>query len=129
MHFLLALVAATVVISLTDWLFFGVAFHDRYMRTPDVWRQIPEGKKIAGSMVFAVIGVAAYLHLLSYLGIHDVHTLAMTSLLAWLAASLPQTVTNTLYIKYAPEIVVTHSLGWLARIFVAAGAYHLLLQQ
>src|SRR4051812_9014021 len=127
MHFLFALVAAVVGISLSDWLFFGFAFHDRYLRTPEVWRDVPEGKKIAGSMVFAVVGAAAYLQLLSYLGVHDGEALVRVSLLVWLAASLPQTVTNTIYVKYAPELVITHSLGWLARIVVTAAAYRLLM--
>jgi hypothetical protein len=46
-RYLLALVAATAVISLTDWLFFGVLFHDRYQRTPEVWRirSTPYGRR------------------------------------------------------------------------------------
>jgi hypothetical protein len=127
MHFLFALVVAVVGISLTDWLFFGVMFHDRYLRTPEIWRDIPEGKKIAGSMVFAVISAFVYLRLLSDLGIHDALGLFKLSLCVWLAVSLPQTVTNTIYIKYAPEIVITHSLGWLARIMVTSAAYHFFL--
>jgi hypothetical protein len=127
MHFLLALVAAVVGISLTDWFFFGVLYHDRYLLTPEIWREIPEGKKIAGSMVFAVVGAAAYLVLLGELQVQDTQSLVRLSLLVWLIASLPQTVANTIYIKYAPEIVITHSLGWLARIAVTAVAYRFII--
>src|SRR3954471_9699179 len=127
MHFLFALVAAVVGISLTDWFFFGVLFHDRYMLTPEVWREVPEGKKIAGSMLFAVVGAAAYLVLLGELQPPDIESLVRLSLLVWLIAGLPQTVTNTIYVKYAPELVITHSLGWLARIAVTALAYRFLM--
>jgi hypothetical protein len=127
MHFLLALVAAVVAISLTDWFFFGVLFHDRYLLTPEVWRDVAEGKKIAGSMVFAVVGAAAYLVLLGQLQLQDTQSIVQLSLLVWLVAGLPQTVTNTIYVKYAPELVITHSLGWLARIAVTAVAYRFLM--
>ena len=35
--FLTAVAASTIVASFTDWLFFGVLFHDRAKATPEIW--------------------------------------------------------------------------------------------
>lgn len=127
MRFLLAVVAATVVISLTDWLFFGVLFQKRYLRTPEVFRAMPEGKRIGISMLFAAIGSAAFIGLASHLHMDSMHDVATLVFHVWLAASLPQTVVNTLYVRYDPILVVSHSLGWLARVTAAGAAFWFVL--
>ena len=128
MRFFLALVAATVGISLSDWLFFGVIFHGDYMKTPEMWRAVPESQKIAVSMVFAVLGTAAFLVLAQRTGVHGFGPAIALSALVWLAAGLPQTLTNTLYLKYSARLGVSHSLGWLARLVIAAAAYVLIVR-
>lgn len=126
MRLLIAIIVATVAISFSDWLFFGVIFHDRYMRTPDVWRAIPESRKIAGSMIMALIGTAAFMFLLLAIGIQDFARALVIAAIVWAAASLPQTVTNTLYVKYSRELVFSHAAGWLARLVIAAVTYVLI---
>lgn len=128
MRLLFALIAASIAISFSDWLFFGVLFHDRYLETPNVWREGPESKKIAWSMAFAVIGTAAFLCLAHFLGVHGFGPAFVLALLVWIATSLPQTATNTLYVKYAPVLGVSHALGWLARLVIAAGAYAIIVR-
>jgi polyferredoxin len=123
MRLALALIGASIAISFSDWLFFGVLFHDRYMQTPALWREMPESRKIAGSMALAVVGTAAFLFLAQTLGVRGFGVAFELAFLVWLAASLPQTVTNTLYIKYSRAFGVSHALGWLARLLIAAGAY------
>ena len=127
MRLFLALVAATAGISLSDWLFFGVVFHGDYMRTPEMWRAVPESRKIAVSMPFAVLGTAAFLVLAQRTGVHGFGPAMALSVLVWLAAALPQTVTNTLYLKYSARLGVSHALGWLARLVIAAAAYILIV--
>ena len=127
MRLFLALIAATAGISLSDWLFFGVIFHDEYMRTPEMWRAGPESRKIAGSMLLAVFGTAAFLVLAQRTGVHGFGPAMALSVLVWLAAALPQTVTNTLYLKYSARLGVSHALGWLARLVIAAAAYVLIV--
>ena len=34
----LAILAAGLATSLTDWLFMGVLFHEKYLAFPEVWR-------------------------------------------------------------------------------------------
>jgi hypothetical protein len=122
-RYLIALVAATAVISLTDWLFFGVLFHDRYERTPEVWRSGAEGRKIAISMVFAAVGVAFFLWLAMHFHVQGFGEAFLLALGVWLAAALPQTATATLYVKYESVLGVSHALGYLARLIVTAAAY------
>ena len=123
MRFAIALIVATIAISFSDWLFFGLIFHDRYMTTPDVWRPTPEGRKIAGSMVMAFLGTAAFLVLAEFTDARGAEQAFVLATLAWLAAALPQTITNTIYVKYDRVLAVSHSLGWLARLIIAAAAY------
>jgi hypothetical protein len=128
MRFAIALVGATIAISFTDWLFFGVLFHDRYIQTPAVWRESPESRKIAGSMAFAVVGTAAFLYLAQSFGVRGFGPALGLAVLVWLAASLPQTLTTTLYVNYSPAFGVSHALGWLARLLIAATAYALMIR-
>jgi len=127
MRSVIAVIVATIAISFSDWLFFGVIFHDRYMRTPDVWRPMPESRKIAGSMVMALIGTAAFVLLARTIGVVDFRGALVVAALVWAAASLPQTVTNTIYVKYSSELAYTHAIGWLARLLIAAVAYVLIV--
>ena len=124
----LAVVAAVIAISFSDWLLFGVLFHDRYDATPELWRPIPEGKKIAGSMAFAAIGAAAFFVLATHFRVIGIKESLILAVLCWLAASLPQTVTNTLYLRYDKMLVASHSLGWLTRLVIAAIAYGVISQ-
>jgi len=125
MALVLGVVGAVIVISLSDWVLFGMLFHDRYDQTPGLWRAIPEGKKIAGSMVFAVVGTVAYFAAARWLNVSGLSASLALGTFMWLAASLPQTVTNTLYLRYSPLLVVSHSIGWLVRLLIAAAAYAL----
>jgi hypothetical protein len=38
MHYGLAVVVALIACSLSDWLFMGVLFHDKYNEHPEIWR-------------------------------------------------------------------------------------------
>lgn len=122
-RYLIALVAATVAISLTDWFFFGVLFHDRYQRTPEVFRPGSETRKIAVSMVLAAVGVAFFLLLAQRFHVQTFGESFGLALLVWLAASLPQTATTTLYVRYDAALGFSHALGYLARLVVTAAAY------
>jgi hypothetical protein len=126
-HFGLALVAAGVAISFSDWVFFGLLFHEKYMETPELWRASSEGKKIAWSMILAVIGAAAFLLLCARLGVHGYAAALCVAALVWAAAALPIVLTIAIYLKYSPLFAVSHSAGYLARLLIAAVAYVWLL--
>jgi hypothetical protein len=123
-----ALLAAGVVTSLSDWLFFGVIFHGKYRETPNVWRTTKEGTKIMWSTILAVLGAAAFLFLCNRLQIHGLRGAFRAALAVWVAAGLPITVTNALYVRHAPVLAVSHALGYLARLAIAGTAYVLLVE-
>jgi len=123
LSYVVAVVAATIVISLSDWLFFGVLFHDRYDETPEVWRAGAEGPRITASTLSALVGTIAFFAIATALQVRGAGPALLLAVLVWLAGALPQTFMNTLYIKYAPSIGVSHSLGWLARALIVGLAY------
>jgi hypothetical protein len=126
-HFGVALVAASVAISLSDWLFFGLLFHEKYLETPELWRASSSGKKIAWSMVIAVLGCAAFLLLCAWIGIHGYAAALGLAALVWASIALPIVLTSAIYLKYSPLFAFSHSAGYLARLAIAAVAYVLLM--
>jgi hypothetical protein len=126
-RFGLALVAAGIVTSLSDWLFFGVIFHRKYRETPNVWRTTNEGTKIMWSTLLAVVGAAAFLLLCHRFEVHGLRSAFQAALGVWVAAALPITVTNALYVRQAPALAVSHGFGWLARLVIAGTAYAVLV--
>ena len=40
-HMALAILLSGLAVSMTDWFFFGVLFHDKYRAYPEIWRQAP----------------------------------------------------------------------------------------
>jgi hypothetical protein len=79
-------------------------------------------------MAFAVVGTAAFLYLAQSFGVRGFGPALGLAVLVWLAASLPQTLTTTLYVNYSPAFGVSHALGWLARLLIAATAYALMVR-
>jgi hypothetical protein len=151
MHVALALLAAMVMTALADWLFFGVLFHPHYLAFPEVWRHRPgmadgtaastggspgAGSTGAGStgdsraILFsalaglltpiAMVGLCAWLPLSG-------GRMWLLALLLWVMIPLPLLVGNYLFIKLHPLILLSHALGWLAKLVTSAAAVVLLL--
>jgi hypothetical protein len=122
-RYAVGVVAAVFLSSLTDWLFMGVLFHDKYLTYPEVWR--PSGasgearKNIIASIVntLTVGGLMALCYRFGALSYGSAILLAFG---VWIVSPLPLLVVNALYIKFHPLTVVAHALGWLAKLIVAA---------
>jgi hypothetical protein len=124
----LATLAGGIASSLTDWFFFGVLFHGKYLENPEVWRK-PEGgetKQIIWSTVVAFFSCAAFILLCAGLQLHTMRSVVKLAIAIWLIAPLPLTITNSFFIKFQKELVFSHSLGWLARLLLFAIAYALI---
>jgi len=120
-HFLLATLAASIAISLSDWFFTGVLFHDKYRAHPEIWRKREgEGQAIALSTLLGVLTSAAFIFASFEFGIRGFASTFRFAVLCWLIAPLPLLITNAIYIKLHPLVVVSHALGWLARLTIAA---------
>lgn len=125
LHFGIAVVVAGVAASFTDWLFFGVLFHNRYLANPEVWRNPgkTESKAIALSTATAFIAAALFFHVCYRLGMHGYWRPLKMGAAIWIIAALPVTVTNQLFIKLHSSLLMSHSLGWLARLLLFAAVY------
>ena len=132
-HFAGAVLAATIVSSLTDWFFFGVLFHSRYQVYPEVWRSEFSGKNewkaIVMATVLSVFMAGTFLFLGHRLGLHGFLPPLKLALAIWVIAVLPITVTNFIFIKLHPAVLVSHSLGWLIRLAVVAASFAVILDR
>jgi len=123
-RFLLAVLLSGFVASITDWLFMGVLFHNKYLATPEIWRNKPgqpETRSIVISSLLGVLSCAVFLYFCIWAGIISSHPATFhTALLLWAAAPVPIIFSNIVWIKMHPLLGVSHSLGWLARFVVTA---------
>ena len=123
LHYLSAIAIAGVTSSFTDWFFGGILFHDKYLAYPEVWRQAAgrsETPAVAWSIVLGFLTAAAFMAISVILGVHGYWSLLTLAGLSWLMVPVPLLITNALFIKLHPLIVLSHSLGWLAKLAVAA---------
>ncbi len=125
-HVIIACVVACLIASFTDWLFFGVLFHERYKAFPEVWRRPPgaggEGKDVGAAIVIGFLTPVCFVLLCRALHISDVRAVVLLVLGTWGAAALPLLLTNYIFIKMHPLVLVSHTLGWLAKLVVSGAA-------
>jgi hypothetical protein len=123
-HVLLAFILTAVVTSLTDWYFFGVLFHRRYGMTPGVWRtygsKSDEYRSIGASQTILAVSSLVFILTCSHLGMVSVKSALLTAGTVWVMVPLPLITTNAFFIPMDRLIVLSHSLGWLARLIVTA---------
>jgi len=126
----LAVLVSGVASSLTDWLFMGDWLYKRYDRNPEIWR-FPggqgENKAILWSSLFPFLTCAIFVLLCGGLHLYSYRGTLKLALAIWLIGPLPLTVVNALWIKLAPAIAASYSVGWLVKLALAALAVSLLL--
>jgi hypothetical protein len=132
-HFAGAVLAATIVSSLTDWFFFGVLFHSSYAAYPEVWRSQFSGNKewkaILMATILSIFMASTFLVLVSTLGQHGFLQPLRLALAIWMIAVLPVVVTNFIFMKLHPRVLIAHLLGWLVRLTVFAGCFAVILDR
>ena len=112
---------AGIATSFTDWFFTGVLFHNKYLAYPEVWRKrSSEAPTIAWATLLGFVTAAAFMTACITFGIHGYGQTLLLAAISWIMAPLPLTITNALYIKLHPMVVVAHALGWLARLTITA---------
>ena len=121
-HIALAIFLSGLAVSMTDWFFFGVLFHDKYLAYPEIWRGSvaggAEGKAVALSILLGFVTCGTFV-----LACAALHAPPIPFAVAvWLMAPLPIVISNALFIKLHPLTVVAHALGWLMKLLVAAAA-------
>jgi hypothetical protein len=116
--FLLVVIIASVVTSITDWLFMGVLFHDKYKATPEIWR-LPAGgnerSAILYSQIFGIVSCVGFAALCVQGNLLTVPRSLAGAVFVWLAGPVVVLAQMVLWTKLHPLIGVSQSLGWLAR--------------
>lgn len=56
-RFALAVVVSGLAVSMTDWVFSGILFHDKYEVYPEVWRRLAGGES---SQVVAGVALSVF---------------------------------------------------------------------
>lgn len=128
----LAIVLSAFVASFTDWFFGGTLFHSKYMAYPEVWRSQPgdragENRAITWAMILGLLTSIGFVCACLAFGISGYAHAFEFAALIWLAVPLPLLITNALFMKIHPLTVVSHSLGWLARLLIVGAAVGWLL--
>jgi hypothetical protein len=122
-HFLLATLVTGFIASLTDWIFGGILFHDKYSAHPEVWR-VGAGKNetpaVLGSVGLGFLTSAAFVGACMAFSVHGYRASLELAGFCWLMVPIPLLITNALFIKLHPLVVVSNSLGWLVKLAVAA---------
>jgi hypothetical protein len=129
-RFALALLASGILMSLSDWLFMGVLFHNKYKDCAEIWRDPPgssETKKIMWSTLLGFISAAVFLYLAWRWDFESYEATLKLAAAIWVIGPLPVIITNALWTKFPKELVFSHSLGWLVRLCIVAVAYKLIL--
>lgn len=125
---ILAIVLGFLAGSLSDWLFMGVLFHERYKSFPEVWRGTSnETQKILIAQLFSVLTAFGFVVLAINFGPFDLSSSLALAALIWLIGPLPLLLSNHLFIKLDPLVTTSHAAGWLVKLLLIAGISALIL--
>jgi hypothetical protein len=114
-------VLGSLIASVTDWLFMGALFHERYLIYPEVWRgSLDEGAKIAYSQLIAILSCLGFALLAGMLRLRTIGALLTAAFLVWLAVVVPMLVQDGIWMKLDSLVLGAHALGWLARFLITA---------
>jgi len=115
------MIAASVAASLSDWLFMGVLFHEKYGAAPEIWRPSvgrQEGRRIIYSQVIGLLSCGAFAFLCVQANALTVGSSLVAAVLVWLAGPVVVIAQMVQWTKLHPLIGAAHTLGWLARFIV-----------
>jgi len=119
-RFVLVVLGAGFVTSMTDWLFAGDWIHKRWTY-PEVWRQ-GEGRAIVVSSVLPFVTCSVFAYVAIRLGLHSLSALLKFAAAIWLLGPLPLILTNAAFIKLHRVFVMFYALSWLVKLGIAAVA-------
>lgn len=121
----MAVVLANLLVSLSDWFFFGFLWHEKYLAFPEVWRR-PRGgpgesQAVALSAVVGALTPTVFVALCALMGLSRPGQAIPLAAAMWLMSAVPALVWNYLFIKTHPLILLGGLLGWLVRLGLSAG--------
>ncbi|HYD39074.1 MAG TPA: DUF1761 domain-containing protein [Allosphingosinicella sp.] len=108
--------------ALADWPFSAVLFRGRHELYPDTWRRGGEGKRIAASLLLALVTATAFVALANKLNQTDLRGGLKLAAMIWLIGPLPLLAAHALSIRIDPLVVASHAAGWLAKLLAIGAA-------
>jgi len=131
MRILIAIVIANVVVSLADWYFFGVLWHEKYKAHPEVWRRPQgapgEGKAVALSAMVGALTPTVFVIACVLFNVTRLPQALFFGASVWLTGPVPMWIWNYIFMKVHPLILLSGILGWLVRLGLSAVVVTLLL--
>ena len=130
-RFGLAVLASGILMSLSDWVFMGILFHDKYKQYPEVWRDPPgtsETPKILYSTLMGFVSAVAFTYLAFQCNFETYEATLKLAAAIWIIGPLPLIISNALWIKFPKELAASHSLGWLVKLCIIAVIYRAILK-
>jgi hypothetical protein len=123
-RFVLAVLISGVASSITDMIFMGMLFRNKYKEAAEMFR-LQEGQStgssILASAVIGLVGSGAFIYLCMWTGALTVpHAELRMAAIVWLAAPVPVILSNVVWTKLHPLLGLSHSLGWLARFVISS---------
>ena len=116
-----AIIVSSILVSLADWFFGGILFHDKYNAFPEVWRPRETNRyAIIVSAGFGVLSAIAFVVMAAKLQQTDFSQAFTLAFWIWLIGPVPIYVTNFAFIKMHWQIVVAHLTGWLVKLLAMA---------
>lgn len=127
MRFIVVVISAGVLSSLTDWFFAGDWLHQRFTY-PEIWRQGTEARAIALTSPLPFLTGAVFAYLAVRLGLHSYWSAGEFAVASWLMCPLPLILTNAAFMKLHRVFVASYSLGWLVKLLIVAALVGWLLR-
>lgn len=129
--FITAVVVSAILVSLSDWFFGGVLFHEKYRTHPEIWRKSGDSKSetlaVAWSALLGVLTCVVFIYLAVRFDALTWGRALGTAVGVWLLAPLPLLVTNALFIKLHPLNTFSNAVGWLVKLLICAISAHVFL--
>ncbi len=126
-----AILVGGLVAILSDWLFMGVLFHDAYNSYPEIWwPQVRDGETrgaVVWSSILGFVITAGVVALCAVAGAASLWSGLGVGLLAFIAGPFPILLINAQFIKMDVWVLLSHNLGYLARMLIAGAAAGLIL--
>ena len=116
-----AVIVAAVLVSLADWFFGGILFHDKYMAYPEVWRPRETNRSaIIVAQVLGVVSTIAFVVMAVKLQQTDFSQALTLAFYIWLIGPVPIYLTNFSFMKLHWLIVAGQLAGWLVKLLAMA---------
>jgi hypothetical protein len=110
------IILASFLASFTDWIFMDALVHRYYAAAPDIWRPSGGARRIVASQFIGAMATAAVVSLCL---LAPGRPLVVAAAI-WCAGALPILAQNQQWMRLQPQVAVSHAVGWLARILIAA---------